>query len=446
MSFGAAFLRGVLEQHLPAAATGLAVSLSGGADSACLLTALKQLGARSVRGLPVRALHIDHALQPLSSAFRAACAALCRDLDAPLTVITAAVRWEGVSIEAAARDARYRALSRELKPGECLLTAHHAEDQAETLLLQLLRGAGLKGLSAMPMCRTFGRGWHVRPLLEVARRELRAFGEEHRIASLEDPMNYDPKFDRSFLRTQLWPQIEGRWRGAAAALSRTARHLAEAQELLDQAAAVQVRRLRDGEALSVAGLRCLPELEQLNTLRHWLSCAAVTPPSTARLTEALRQVLSAGADRLPAIVWGPYALRRYRARLFVTPAAKLVVGAPRDWFLEPGACLELGPGLGRLRWVEQKGGLDASRLPDRLSVRQRRGGEALRIGRGARTQSVQHLCQYRGVLPWMRDALPMVYAGEELIAVADLWQDARWCVPEGAPGFGCVWEDPPNLA
>ncbi len=139
-----------------------------------------------------------------------------------------------MSIEAAAREARYRRLGLELEAGECLLTAHHAQDQAETLLLQLLRGAGLKGLSAMPMCRPFAGGWHLRPLLDVAQRDLRKFRDMNAIAAVDDPMNHDPRFDRSYLRRQVWPLIERRWPGAATALTRTAQHLAEAQELLDR--------------------------------------------------------------------------------------------------------------------------------------------------------------------------------------------------------------------
>jgi len=145
-------------------------------------------------------------------------------------------------------------------------------------------------------------------------------------------------------------------------------------------------------------------------------------------------------------VWAPHALRRYRERLFITPAEAPALGANRDWLAVPDARLDLGPGLGSLRWAAQMGGLDLSRLPDTLSVRQRRGGEVIKPARRAKTQSVQHLCQSFGVLPWMRDALPMVYAGDELIAVADLWQDARWCVAPGETGCGCVWDDAPAVA
>jgi tRNA(Ile)-lysidine synthase len=445
MSFSAASLRELLEAHTPATATGLVVALSGGADSAVLLTALSQLEP-PFRRLPVRAVHVDHGLQPAAADFCRACEALCRRLGVRLDTISVTVDAHGgVSLEAAARAARYAGLAREFKGGECLVTAHHAEDQAETLLLQLLRGAGLKGMSAMPACRPWQGGWHLRPLLGVTKAELRKFGEQAGVPAVHDPMNDDPRFDRVYLRGQLWPLIEARWPGAATALSRGARHLAEGQELLDQAAAKSVQALRDGHTLTVPGLRLLSPTEQVNTLRYWIDANHVALPPTSRLIEALRQILAADADHLPAIVWGGHALRRYRDRLFLTPAIAPAVGETSEWHAAAGKPLELSNGLGSLHWEVQCGGLDPARLPAVLVVRPRRGGETLKPHPRAATQTVQHLCQSLGVLPWLRDALPMVYAGKELIAVGDLWQDARWCVPAPASGFACRWKDAPIL-
>jgi tRNA(Ile)-lysidine synthase len=445
MNFSAAALRAVLDAHVPVDATGLAVALSGGPDSAGLLAAAASLGG-SFRGLPLRAVHIDHGLQAAAAAFRGACAALCAELNMPLTVIAVDVRaTAGESVEAAAREARYAALEAELRPGECLLTAHHREDQAETLLLQALRGAGLAGLSAMPVCRPLGQGWHLRPVLDVPQSELLAAGARAGGGAVRDPMNEDLRFDRAYLRRQIWPLIKARWPGAGTALSRTARHAAEAQDLLERAAAADVGRLRDGDALSVPGLRALSSQERINTLRLWLRDAGVEPPSEARLTEALRQIFEAEADHLPAIEWGCCALRRYRHRVFLTEIHPPRLDATLQWRTAPGAELDLGPNLGVLRWVAQTGGIDARRLPETLTVRRRGGGETLKPGSRARTQSVQHLCQSQGVLPWLRDALPLMFADGALIAVADLWLDARWCVAWGEPGLGVAWESGPII-
>jgi tRNA(Ile)-lysidine synthase len=464
MSFSAAFLHAVLDVQIPPDATGLVVALSGGADSASLLLAAAGWGS-SYRGLPLRAVHVDHGLQAAAAEFREACAALCRSLDIPLSIIPVAVHCPpGTSVEAAARDARYAALARDLQPGECLLTAHHSEDQAETLLLQALRGAGLKGLSAMPRRRPLGGGFHVRPLLDVPQRELLAFGAASRDAAssgawVADPMNRDARFDRSYLRRDVWPLIEARWPGSAGALSRTARHLAEAQQSLDRAAAAQVGRLRDGEALSVTGLRALDPVARIDALRFWLCEAGVEPPSTARLTEALRQMFDADADHSPCVVWGEHALRRYRQRIFLTPAVPPRLTAVLPWLVRPDARVDLGPSLGTLRWVAQTGGIDVGQVPHTVFVRRRDGGEELRPAATAKTQSVRHLCQRHGVLPWMRDMLPLVFArdasiagsplqpqaGNPLIAVGDLWTEAGRCVAPPRSGLGIVWDHAPVI-
>ncbi len=407
MSFSAAALQTVLEASVPVEASGLVVALSGGPDSAALLGAAAALG-KNFRALPLRAVHIDHGLQAAAVEFREGCKRLCDHLGIPLRIIAVEVQREfAASIEAAARDARYAAIEAEMRPRECLLTAHHREDQAETLLLQALRGAGVKGMSAMPICRPFGRGWHVRPLLDVAHSELRRFGAH--LAGSIDPMNEDLRFDRVYLRSMVWPPIEKRWPGAAIALSRAARHMAEAQQLLEMAAGAEV----------------------------------LEAPPTARLLEALRQIFDAEADHHPAIVWGSNALRRYRQRLFFTDADPPRLPDAKPWVGALGTPLELGPRLGNLTWIAQRGGIDAQRLPASLIVRRREGGETLRPARLAKTQTVQHLCQSLGVLPWMRDALPLVFAGNELIAVADLWLDAGWCAAADAPGLKVAWNNAP---
>jgi tRNA(Ile)-lysidine synthase len=445
MSFSPAALRALLEAQVPPGATLLVVALSGGADSAGLLAAVAQPEARP-RSLGLRAVHIDHGLQAGAAEFSRACTDLCGRLRVPLSIIRVRVdAGAGVSIEAAARDARYAALAGELSTGECLLTAHHCEDQAETLLLQALRGAGLKGLSSMPACRRLGAGWHLRPLRELSRRELLAFVASAGVAGVTDPMNEDLRYDRAYLRKQIWPLLEARWPGAGAALSRTARHAAEAQDLLDLVAAADLSKLRDGDALSVLRLRALELPRQINALRCWIADAGAGMPPAARLTEALRQIMDADGDHQPAVIWGDHALRRHRDRLFLTAADPPRLDAVHEWEPVTDRVLELGAGLGRLRWMAERGGLDFAKLPATLGVSRRRGGDTLKPAPAAATQTVQHLCQAHGVLPWMRDALPLIFAGFELIAVADLWVDARWRADAGSPGLACVWEDAPNL-
>jgi tRNA(Ile)-lysidine synthase len=219
--------------------------------------------------------------------------------------------------------------------------------------------------------------------------------------------------------------------------------LAQAQAQLDLAASADVARLRDGDALSVTGLRALTPAKCVNAVRYWLSEAGAEAPSTARLSEALRQVFEADGDHQPAIVWGHAALRRYRQRLFLTEADPPRLAEPLAWGTALQDSLDLGGRLGVLTWKPQIGGLSRDALPRTVQVRRRGGGETLKPARSADTHTVQHLCQSVGVLPWMRDALPLVFAGDSLIAVADLWVDARWCAAMDAPGSSIAWNNAP---
>ncbi len=436
-------LRAVLDGAVPASTRRLVVALSGGGDSAALLAAALELG---FRGLPLAALHVDHSLQAAAVALRAACTATCARLRVPLTVLEVRVDTAGgVSLEAAARAARYRALAERLGEHDCLLTAHHLEDQAETVLLQLLRGAGGRGVAAMPVGRPLGPGWHLRPLLGVPRQQLRDFAAARGLDFVADPMNEDPRFDRAYLRERVWPALTARWPGAATALARAATHAAAAETLLGGEAARELDRLRDGAALWVPGLRALAPERRARVVRAWLGERGLEVPSTLRLAEALRQTLDADADHLPVVAWHGHALRRYRDRLYLTARHPPVLEGALEWHLATTARLPLGPGLGELALVPALGGLDAARLPQRLRVCPRAGGERLKPAAGARTQSVKHLMQQAGVPPWLRAAVPLLYAGDCLIAAGDRWRDARWCAGARAPGLKVVWHDAPWL-
>jgi tRNA(Ile)-lysidine synthase len=438
MSLTVVQLTALVEARLPAACSGVVVALSGGADSAALLAAL----AVKMRW-PLRAVHVDHALQSAAQALRGQCVEQTQRLAVPLTVSEVTVSAaSGESLEASARQARYRSLADSLRLDECLLTAHHAEDQAETWLLQALRGAGLKGLSAMPWIKPLGSGWHIRPLLEVARADLLALGATLGATGRSDPMNEDLRFDRNYLRLKVWPQLLGRWPGARVALTRSARHVADAQQELEQQARADLSHLRDGEALLLPALRALGTTRRLAAVRRWLNEATVEVPSQARLTEALRQMFEAHPKQLPCVKFGVHALRRYRQRLFVTAASPPRLAGENLWQL-PGP-LSLGD-LGRLQAQKVYGGLDPNRLGHALSVRARRGGESLKVGGGARTHTLQHLCQEHGVLPWLRDALPLLFCGDELLAVADIWLNAGWCVAANEPGVGFSWVGGPQI-
>jgi tRNA(Ile)-lysidine synthase len=414
------------------------VALSGGLDSSVLLHAMVPL-ARAA-GSTLRAVHVDHALQAESAAWGRSCQALCDAAGVPLAV----VRLDravpaGASVEAAARESRYAALAGELRPGEWLLTAHHRDDQLETVLIQMLRGAGIPGLAAMPPYARLGRGWHARPLLGFDRAELVAYAARHGIKALEDPMNSNLRFDRGWLRARVLPAVRERWPAAAATVSRSAAHAAQAARVLAEVAAADAADAIEDGRLSLAALGRLTGGRQANLVRWWIGQAGLRPPPAARLASALAAFLTARDDALPLLRWEGGELRRYRGRLYaLRPLAMPATGEP-----DAAGILHLGPGLGRFRLVAgQAGGLPVCAA---WAIRFRSGGECLRPHPGRPLKRLKNLFQEAGIVPWMRDRLPLVFVGDRLAAVGDLWLDADLARPPGETGLRPVWEDRPPL-
>ena len=415
----------LLRLHRQAATAPLCVAFSGGADSTALLALLAQLPAVQPR---LRALHIDHGLHPQSQLWARAARASCRALKVPMvTQRLRLVRPRGQSLEAVARAGRYAAVASALAPGEVLLTAHHLEDQLETVLLQLLRGAGLPGLAAMPGVMPLGAGVLVRPLLSVPRSQLRAWVQARGLLSIEDPANADVTFDRNYLRHQVLPAIVSRWRGAAGAVARSARHIAAAQELLDEVARADVARAADGAALSVASLRTLPLERRRNALRFWISQSGRVVPDARRLEEIAVVLLAARVGANPVVSWGQLRVQRHAGRLSLEEVAPAAAPFAVAWNLRRQSRLTLPAGLGHLELVRSGHGLiDAAALPAQVTVRTRRGGERLRPRVGGPSRTLKSLLQSEAISLRERQQLPLLFAGEHLAAAGDLWVDARW--------------------
>ena len=412
----------LLRVYPQASHASLCVAFSGGEDSTALLAML----AQQVPGR-LRAVHIDHGLHPDSRAWVRACRATCRALRVPFTSRSVALaRSRGQSLEALAREARYAALAAMLRAGEVLLTAQHLEDQLETVLLQLMRGAGLPGLAAMPAVMPLGAGVLVRPLLGMPRATLRGWVRARGgLGCLADPANADERFDRNFLRHRVVPVLIERWPGAARTVSRSARHVAEAQELLDAVARDDVARAADGAALSVAALRVLPLARRRNALRYWIGQAGAVPDAR-RLEEIAGPLLAARADANPVVAWGARQVQRHAGRLLLGPA-RAVSAYELRWRPGRSPRLTLPAGAGRLELVRSaQGQLDGGALPAQVTVRSRLGGERLRPRIGGPSRTLKSLLQNEHISLIERQQLPLLYAGEELVAAGDLWVDARW--------------------
>jgi tRNA(Ile)-lysidine synthase len=414
---------------------GYCVAYSGGRDSHVLLHLMAALRGRLP--VPVRAVHVDHGLQPAAADWAAHCRRVCDALEMPLTVLTVTCTADSRgSLEEAARAARYRAFGEILRDGEALLLAHHREDQAETVLLRLLRGAGVHGLAGMPSMRPLGRGWLLRPLLDVPRAALAQYAQAQSLRWVEDPSNRDDRFDRNFLRCRVLPLLAQHWPGYAAPLARAAEHAREAAELADALADLDLAHCAAGAGIDVEALRMLPEPRQRNLLRLWLRRRGLRPPGDARLRSGLRALTAAGPDRSPMLEWGNARLRRYRDRLLLEQGDAPCPLPPRAWDLAHSLDLSDGqlvvePALGE--------GLRRDLRERRVEIRFRAGGERCRpVGR-PHGQSLKKLLQEQGVPPWERGRLPLIYVDGALAAVADLWICHGFQAESGEPGLRPIW-------
>jgi tRNA(Ile)-lysidine synthase len=422
----------------------LIVGYSGGLDSHVLLHLLAtQRHLWSQRTL--MAVYVNHGLQPAATAWGEHCRHICQQLDVPFRILLVkAQAAPGESPEAAARQARYTALAAELESDAALLTAHHRDDQAETLLLQLLRGAGPHGLAAMPTVAPLGQGWLLRPLLDADRADLRAYAHDQQLHWIDDASNADPDFDRNYLRHRIMPLLRERWPATNRVLARSAHHCAEVANWLDAEADADLARAAavQPDGLHLPALCALSEPRQRNLLRRWLRKLGLPVPDARQLHHILHDAVTAGRDRQPWIRWRGGEARRYRDTLYALPP--LAPHDARQVFTWQAVAndyppLEL-PGLGTLQLQNVIGaGLRGEALAGAtLTVGFRQGGERFRpVGR-AHSQELKKLLQDAGIPPWQRDRLPLLFLGSEekrhLLAVVGLGIAADHAAAPDQPG------------
>lgn len=415
------------------------VAFSGGMDSAVLLHALANVESQT----PVVAVHINHGLHDDADGWAENCRQTVEKLDLDFICRTVVVNADGVSLEAAARDARYAELSTLLSPGDFLLSAHHQSDQAETLLLNLMRGSGPAGLAGIGMSQRLGAGRLLRPLRDVSSDAIRDYATSHQLSWLDDPSNMDTRFDRNFLRHEILPRLTERWPAVARQLARSAELQGESNDGLVDLAAIDLASVGRCDRLNITALQTLSQPRQRNLLRHAIRLSVLPSAPATRLEQILTELIPADADRQPLVSWAGAEVRRFRDEIFILPEAEPAAPPVTGIVTKASAPLELGPGLGALSVVPTMSyGIAPDLVEQGLELRFRCGGETLRIEPSGGTRKLKKLLQESDVLPWMRSKLPLFYVGERLVAVADLWVDAR-CRAE--PGFRIDWRDAPTL-
>ncbi len=393
------------------------VAYSGGLDSHVLLHLVSHFIQQPLvepLQLTVRAIHIHHGLQKEADTWVLHCKNICDELKIPLEVkhLNLTIK-NGESIEERARMARYSALKDSLQSNEVLLTAHHQNDQAETLLLQLFRGAGVQGLAAMPTHSLFGLGGHARPLLAEPLSVLKSYAKEYCLDFIEDPSNQDSAFDRNFLRNEIMPKLRQRWSSIDKTISRSAAIQAETKQLLDEVAEQDLSLIgtQEDNTLSLAKLSKLSFERQKLLIRYWINSNGFNTPSEKKLAHIFSDVINADDDAQPLLEWQDTQLRRYKNKLYImSPLAEHDTTQVIKWDTqEPLTIPVLQINLPALPELN----------PDKtheVTVRFRQGGETVLQADGSH-KSLKNILHAADIPPWLRSRVALIYLDNELIKV-----------------------------
>jgi len=428
MSFLKRFQASLESLYLVPENNSYVVAYSGGIDSHVLLYCC------SLLNLPVRAIHVHHGLQAIADDWVEHCQTVCKQLHIHLDVVYVDGRQKkGESPEQSARNARYQALKKHLTSGDCLLTAQHLNDQAETFLLQLLRTASAAGLAAMPALRQIGGAMHARPLLFFARSEVEQFAEQNALHWIEDPTNLDVSLDRNFVRKNIIPILQNRWPelltqlSTAASLQSNNLSVQEDMAAIDLARAIvsQTNVLKNNAysivaQLSIDTIQSLSVARLLNLLRYWIIRCANKQPTRNLLEEITKTLINSQQDVRSVIIFAEYEFRKYRSQLYLLKKnVDVDVDITFEW--KPSTSPVLSLPHCKLVTIDAAGkGLQRKLRDQTLTIRFRKGGERFHPSNRQHSQSLKKFLQEAGIPPWERDAIPLLYAGEELVAVTGL--------------------------
>lgn len=398
------------------------LAYSGGMDSTALLSILSE--HRDSLKAELIAVHVNHQLSVNATQWENHCRNFCSERD---------IRYKSVSIdvcagrnssqEAWARELRYAALGSFVRQDDILLTAHHRDDLAETVIQQLLRGSGPEGLSAMPEIRRFGKGWLVRPLLTYGRTQIADHVRSRQLTWVEDESNADQGIDRNYLRNTVMPCLRERWPSAADVLWRVSRLQADVAVVLNDMAAYDMLTAagKTGVILRRSAVDKLSLPRQRNLLRYWIKKTGHPVPSMGVVDKIIHELMHARPDGMPCIRWSGAEIRRYRDDIYIMPANKFAPPDPGPFLWSLDKPLDIWNGRLEAR-LAVGSGIRAKLLHEKkLEVRYRKGGEYIRPAGRKETHELKKLFQEAGVPPWKRDAAPLLYAGNELAAVVGHW-------------------------
>ena len=421
----------------------LSLGLSGGIDSLVLLDILAQL--RETLGFHLSAIHINHQISPNASAWARFCQEQCAGRGIALNVVTVDLLGRRqLGLEAAARAARYHAFDQQ--QADFIVLAHHLDDQVETLLLQMLRGAGVKGLSAMPQNsdkRSSTKPSLLRPLLGIPRSTIETYARNRSLQWVEDESNIDISYGRNFLRHEIFPKLETHFPAYRKTLFRVSRNLSESAQLQDELAQLDAQSVLLQGKLDAAKLASLGVIRAKNLMRYYLAQHEITMPSAQRLEEIVRQLGGAAEDASVHIKIGEFEIRRFRNQVSVHPLTKAIAIHPHwEWRGEPELSLpEMQRVLAFQPTVGQ--GLSLTKLQQQpVTIRLRQGGERLKPDCHRPRRSLKNLLQEAQIPPWQRQRLPLLYCGDQLTMVLGIGIDCAYQAAPDEPGVLVAFLNP----
>lgn len=421
---------------LPAGAS-IVVAYSGGLDSTVLLHALNHI--KKEYQWMLRAVHINHGLQSEADQWSEFCQQVCREWGIPLTNVKVQVDQNHKDgLEAAARKARYTKLADLLMDDEVLLAAHHRDDQAETVLLHLMRASGVSGLSGMQPESRIAKARFLRPLLDYGRADLQQYAEDNNLTWVEDATNASEDFARNFLRHTVLPEMEKRWPSASKNISRSAQWLREANTVLGELALADLANAATGKAeqLDLSALKGLGEARIKNLLRFWIESCGLTPFPQSVVVELINCIRQDSRSGHALVTWSDVEVHRYENSVYCMKSTPAV--AP-DWSTQWDIAKPLDLPLLRcsLDIMETIGiGLSRERLGrDPVLVKVRQGGERCRLPGRDHHHRLKNLLQEKRVPPWQRDRIPLLYVDEQLAAIGDYWVCEPFAAQKDELGF-----------
>jgi len=423
------------------------VALSGGLDSRVLLDLLIQVQAADGFPVPIRVIHVHHGVSQSADDWMVFCETLCNDYDTKFSELDIGFQAHQVevsgkgSFEEQARRSRYQIFESVLSQGDVLLMAHHLNDQAETFLQRVMRGAGIQGLSSIPKNRALGNGHLYRPLLSETRQSLLDYAEQGGLQWVEDESNQSLAYDRNFLRHEILPSLTQRWPKALSSISRTLEIVSQESQSLSYFRDQWLSANDSEVSLNLVQLNSLPQSEQIGVLSHWVRKQSDYSLTQKQLNALLNEVVKAQADAQPVLLIGDVEYRRFQQRLYVV--AKVDKASLADWSerldLIPGQVHKVVlPTGAELLFTPELGGLA---LPeDSIEVRFRQGGESFKPQGDNHTRELKKWLQGQNIPPWQRSAIPLLYSNQRLLAVADLAGDNRikGCATE--MGWKVTWK------